>query len=53
MYTGTDPSIMNSMLPSLFPVKGANNVRIVMNPLWRGLGNIHGFVLGGKSYRQG
>ncbi len=26
---------------------------MVVIPLWRGPGNIHGFVLGGKSYRQG
>ncbi len=24
-----------------------------MSPLWRGPGNIHGFILDGKSYRQG
>ncbi len=30
-----------------------NNVRMVVSPLWRGPGNIHGFVLDGKSYRQG
>ncbi len=29
-----------------------NNVRMVVNPLWRGPGNIHGFVLDGKSYPQ-
>ncbi len=26
---------------------------MVVSPLWRGLGNIHGFVLDVKSYRQG
>ncbi len=26
---------------------------MVVSPLWRGPGNIHGFVLDGKSYRQG
>ncbi len=26
---------------------------MVVTPLWRGLGNIHGFVLDGKSYREG
>ncbi len=26
---------------------------MVVSPLWRGPGNIHGFILGGKSYRQG
>ncbi len=30
-----------------------NNVRVVVSPLWRGAGNIHGFILDGKSYRQG
>ncbi len=30
-----------------------NDVHIVVSPLWRGLGNIHGFILDGKSYRQG
>ncbi len=25
---------------------------MVVSPLWRGPGNIHGFVLDGKSYRQ-
>ncbi len=25
-------------------------VRMVVSPLWRGPGNIHGFVLNGKSY---
>ncbi len=30
-----------------------NNARMVVNPLWRGLGNTPGFVLDGKSYRQG
>ncbi len=30
-----------------------NNVRMVVSPLWRGPGNVHGFVLDGKSYRQG
>ncbi len=30
-----------------------NNVRMAVNPLWRGPGNIHDFVLNGKSYRQG
>ncbi len=30
-----------------------NNVRMVVSPLWRGPGNIHGFILNGKSYRQG
>ncbi len=24
-----------------------------VNPLWRGPGNIHGFILDGKSYRLG
>ncbi len=28
-----------------------NNARMVVSPLWRGPGNIHGFVLDGKSYR--
>ncbi len=27
-------------------------VRMVVSPLWRGPGNIHNFVLDGKSYRQ-
>ncbi len=26
---------------------------MVVSPLWRGPGNIHGFVLDGKSYGQG
>ncbi len=30
-----------------------SNVRMVVSPLWRGLGNIHGFIQDGKSYRQG
>ncbi len=30
-----------------------NNVRMVVSHLWCGPGNIHGFVLDGKSYRQG
>ncbi len=30
-----------------------NNVRKVVSFLWRGEGNIHGFTLDGKSYRQG
>ncbi len=25
---------------------------MVVSPLWRGPGNIHGFILEGKSYRQ-
>ncbi len=29
------------------------NVCMVVNPLCREAGNIHGFVLDGKSYRQG
>ncbi len=33
--------------------KEVNNVRMVVSPLWRGLGNIHGFVLDRKSYQQG
>ncbi len=28
-----------------------NNVRMVVSPLWRGPGNIYGFILDGKSYR--
>ncbi len=40
---------------SLFPVKeggegGVNRVRMVVSPLWRGPGDIHGFVLDEKSY---
>ncbi len=31
----------------------ANNVYMVVSPLWCGPGNIHGFILDGKSYRQG
>ncbi len=30
-----------------------NNIRMVVSPLWRGPGNTHGFILDGKSYRQG
>ncbi len=26
---------------------------MLVSPLWRGPGNIHGFILDGKSYRQG
>ncbi len=26
---------------------------MLVSPLWRGPGNMHGFVLDGKSYRQG
>ncbi len=26
---------------------------MVVSPLWRGTGNIHGFILDGKAYRQG
>ncbi len=26
---------------------------VVVSPLWRGPGSIHGFILDGKSYRQG
>ncbi len=26
---------------------------MLVSPLWRGPGNIHGFVLDGRSYRQG
>ncbi len=25
---------------------------MVVSPLWRGLGNLHGFALDGKSYRK-
>ncbi len=28
-------------------------VHLLMSPLWRGPGNVHGFVLDGKSYQQG
>ncbi len=30
-----------------------NNVRMEVSPLWRGQGNIRGFVLDEKHYRQG
>ncbi len=30
-----------------------HNARMVVRPLWRGPGNIHGFIQDGKSYRQG
>ncbi len=30
-----------------------NNVCMVVSSMWRGPGNIHGFILDGKSYRQG
>ncbi len=51
---GLTQSTMNPMLPSLIPVKGqVNNVRKVVSPLWRGLGNTHGFALDGQSSRQG
>ncbi len=33
--------------------KQANNVRMVVSCLWCGPGNVHGCVLGGRSYRQG
>ncbi len=33
--------------------KQVNNVRMVVSPLRRGPGNIHGFIRDGKSYRQG
>ncbi len=26
---------------------------VVVSPLWRGPGNVHDFILDGKSYRQG
>ncbi len=29
------------------------NVHMVVSPLWRVLGNIHGFFLGGQSYQVG
>ncbi len=42
------------LLPSLFPVKETSKQRRHdSEPLWRGTGSIHGFVLGGKSYQQG
>ncbi len=30
-----------------------SNVRMIVSALWRGPRNIHGFILDGKSYRQG
>ncbi len=37
------------LLPSYAQLREqVNNVCMVVNPLWRGPGNIHGFVLGGK-----
>ncbi len=43
---------INPMLPPTFQlIEHVNNVSIVMSPLWHGLGNIHGFVLDGNSYR--
>ncbi len=33
--------------------KQVNGARLVVSPLWRGQGNIQGFILDGKSYRLG
>ncbi len=34
-------------------VRQLNNARMVVRSLWRESGNIHIFILDGKSYRQG
>ncbi len=39
-------------LAPFFISSKVNNVDMVVSPLRRGPGNIHGFVLDGKSYRQ-
>ncbi len=38
---------------TICPMQQVNNAYMVMSPLWHELGNIHGFVPDGKSYRQG
>ncbi len=51
---GLTRSTINPMPPFLFPAKGASKKRQRGSelPVAR-MGNIHGFVLGGKSNRQG
>ncbi len=50
-WWGTKLMVNTHLLNSLSREQ-VNNVRVVESPLWRGPGNIHGFVLAGKSYRQ-
>ncbi len=40
-------------LLKLYLRKQVSNIRMAMSFLWRGLRNIHGFILDGKSNQQG
>ncbi len=49
---GLPMSTISSLLPCFLPViQQVNNDRMGVSPLSRGLGNVHGFVLNGRSFR--